>query len=271
MVQGKDLPLHLTRQASALTAKAPEPPKYDAAMAPVPVTELKSVLERDLAVWLKEGPLAPGTDLGVAIGVVQHHMRRIFVFGAVEHDSIFEIGSISKTRTGLILAQMVLQHRVTLDARVRELLPPGTVPNPVGPEITLLDLATQHSGLPRMPDNFHPADSQDPYADSRQANLYDFLAKHGVAEPADAGFNYSNLGFGLLGQALANRAGTAYPELLRTEIASPMELKDTIVTLSPEQGGVWHPGIVRTISLRMLGNSMRWPGLARFDRQQTTC
>jgi CubicO group peptidase (beta-lactamase class C family) len=233
--QGKDLPLRLTRQTAAQNPKAPEPPKYDAAIAPVSVSELKAVLDRDLAEWLKEGPLAPGTDLGVAIGVVQHHTRRIFVYGSVKEDSIFEIGSITKTFTGLILAQMVTQHKVKLDEPVRELLPAGTVAKPAGPEITLLDLATQQSGLPRMPDNFHPADQEDPYADYGPANLYEFLAKHGVEKPADAKFNYSNLGLGLLGQALSDRAGMNYPELLRTEITEPMELRDTVVTLSPEQ------------------------------------
>jgi CubicO group peptidase (beta-lactamase class C family) len=86
-----------------------------------------------------------------------------------------------------------------------------------------------------MPDNFHPADEQDPYADYRAANLYEFVAKHGVGRPANARFNYSNLGLGLLGQALANRAGMSYPELLRVEIAGPLKLSDTVVKLSQEQ------------------------------------
>ncbi len=232
---GNNLPLRLTRQTVAIAPKKPEPPTYEKAMPPVPVNELKEVLDRDLAGALKQGALAPETGGGVVIGVVQHGTRRIFAYGAVKEDSIFEIGSISKTFTGLILAQMVEQHKVKLDEPVRELLPSGTVAKPEGPEITLLDLATQHSGLPRMPDNFHPANPQDPYADYHPANLYEFIAKHGVAKPANTGFNYSNLGLGLLGQALANRAGMTYPELLKTEITEPLELKDTVVKLSPEQ------------------------------------
>jgi CubicO group peptidase (beta-lactamase class C family) len=86
-----------------------------------------------------------------------------------------------------------------------------------------------------MPDNFHLADPQDPYADYRPANLYEFIAKHGVSKPADTRFNYSNLGLGLLGQALANRAAMTYPELLRAEVTGPMQLNDTVVKLSPEQ------------------------------------
>jgi CubicO group peptidase (beta-lactamase class C family) len=130
---------------------------------------------------------------------------------------------------------MVERHKVKLDEPVRELLPPGTVAKPDGAEITLLDLVTQHSGLPRMPDNFHPADLQDPYADYRPRNLYEFIAKHGVSKPANPGFNYSNLGVGLLGQALSNRAAMTYPELLKAEITGPLALRDTVVKLSPEQ------------------------------------
>ena len=233
--QGQDIPLKLTRQTVALAPKAPEPPKYDAALAAVPVSELKAVLDRDLAAALKNGALAPATGGGVVIGVVQRGTRRIFAYGSVEEDSIFEIGSITKTFTGLMLAQMVAQQKVKLDEPVRELLPPGTVAKPAGAEITLLDLATQQSGLPRMPDNFHPADEADPYADYRPANLYEFISKHGVSKPASTGFNYSNLGLGLLGQAMANRAGMTYPELLRAEITGPLEMHDTVVKLSPEQ------------------------------------
>jgi CubicO group peptidase (beta-lactamase class C family) len=233
--QGQDMPLRLTRQAAAIAVKAPGPPKYDEALAPVPVGELKAVLDRDLAAAIKDGALAPATNGGVVIGVVQRGTRRIFAYGPVKEDSIFEIGSISKTFTALILAQMVAQHKVKLDDPVRELLPPGTVAKPEGAEITLLDLATQHSGLPRMPDNFHPADPQDPYADYRPANLYEFIAKKGVSKPADTQFNYSNLGLGLLGQALANRAGMSYPELLKALVTGPLGLNDTVVKLSPEQ------------------------------------
>ena len=240
--QGQDLPLRFLRQKAALTAKAPEPPTYDAARPAVPVGELEAVLDRDLEAALKDGSLASGTGGGVAIGVIQHGARRVFAYGAVREDSIFEIGSISKTFTALMLAQMVLQHKVALDEPVRELLPAGTVAKPDGAEITLLDLATQHSGLPRLPENLNPADLQDPYADYHAPNLYAYLAKRGVAKPAGAEFNYSNLGMGLLGQALANRGATTYPDLLRAEIAGPLKLQDTVVRLSPEQEKRFAPG-----------------------------
>jgi len=99
----------------------------------------------------------------------------------------------------------------------------------------LRDLVTRHSGLPRMPDNFKPKDGVNPYADYLAADLYAFMAKQGVAKPADAPYVYSNLGFGLLGQALADRAGMAYPELPKHEVTAPLGLRNTTVALSAEQ------------------------------------
>jgi CubicO group peptidase (beta-lactamase class C family) len=162
-------------------------------------------------------------------------VRRVFAYGTAKPDSLFEIGSVTKTFTGLILARMVEQGKVQLSEPVRELLPPETVDKPAGSEITLLDLATHHSGLPRMPGNFHPADKANPYADYHAADLYEYLAKHGLRKPADAAFLYSNLGFGLLGQALANRAHMSYPDLVKAEITGPLGMRDTVVSLSPDQ------------------------------------
>jgi CubicO group peptidase (beta-lactamase class C family) len=233
--QGKPLPLNFTRQTTALEAKPIPPPTYDPAMPPVAAADLQAVLDKDLAAALKSGQLAPATGAGVSIGVVEHGKQSIFTYGAAKPDSIFEIGSISKTFTCLILSQMVEQGKVKFDTPVRELLPPGTVAQPAGDEITLLDIAIQHSGLPRMPDNFKPADPANPYADYGAANLYAFLAKQSVAKPAKPDFVYSNLAMGLLGQALAVHSGLAYPSLMKEEVADPLGLKNTIVTLSPAQ------------------------------------
>jgi len=233
--QGKPLPLNFTRQLTALEAKPIPPPTYDPAMPPVAAADLQAVLDKDIAAALKSGQLAPSTGAGVSIGVVEHGKRYIFTYGAAKPDSIFEIGSISKTFTCLILSQLVEQGKVKFDTPIRELLPPGTVAKPTGDEITLLDIATQHSGLPRMPDNFKPADPSNPYADYGAANLYAFIAKQGVARPAKPGFLYSNLAMGLLGQALAVHSGLSYPALMKEEIADPLGLKDTTVALSAAQ------------------------------------
>jgi len=233
--QGGALPLVLTRQKEAVTgplAKPPKPP--DPAMPPVSVADLHSILDHDLAGQLSSGQLAPATHAGVTVGVIEHGKRLVFSYGTAKPDSVFEIGSISKTFTATILAQMVEQGKVRLDEPVRDLLPPGTVSKPEsGAEITLLDLSDQHSGLPRMPDNFHPADPSNPYADYDAKALYTYMGKHGIALPTNAPFGYSNLGVGLLGQALANRANLPYPALLQAQVTGPLGMRDTAVTLTP--------------------------------------
>jgi len=240
--QGGGLPLVLKRQAAPVAPEKPKPPKYDPAMAPVSGEQIKTVLDRDLADALKSGPLSPETHGAVVVGIIDHGKRQIFAYGGAKEDAIFEIGSISKTFTGLILAQMVEQHKVTLDQPVRELLPQGTVAKPSGREITLVDLATQHSGLPRMPDNFQPTNRDDPYADYGSKNLYEYVAKHGVSRPEQTTFEYSNLGFGLLGQALSSREAVSYPELLQREVTGPLGMNDTVVNLSAEQKSRFEQG-----------------------------
>jgi serine-type D-Ala-D-Ala carboxypeptidase/endopeptidase len=236
---GASLPLVLTRQAAAI-----EPAKvaFDPAMPAVELAQLPAVIEADLAKLLA-GPLAPATGIGVTIGVVQRGARKIFGFGAVKSDSVFEIGSVTKTFTGLALAQLAAQKKVRLDEPVRMLLPRGTVPAPAsGAEITLLDLAAQRSGLPRLPDNMKPADVTNPYADYDAKALHAYLASHGVALPAAAAFDYSNLGVGLLGHALANRAGTTYEALVRKQITGPLGMRDTAIALTPAQTKRFVPG-----------------------------
>jgi CubicO group peptidase (beta-lactamase class C family) len=229
------MPMDFARQATLSAEKPIPPPTYDAAMPPVSAGELQSVLDRDLAVALKSGELAPETGSGVSIAVYEHGVRRIFSYGTAKPDSIYEIGSITKTFTGLMLSQMAAQGKVKLDEPVRELLPPGTVAKPVGQEITLLDLATRRSGLPPMPDNINLANMDNPYADYHAADLFAFIGKHGVANPTRASSPFGSLGFGLLGVALANRAGTSYAALLKDEIADPLGMKDTTMSLNAEQ------------------------------------
>jgi CubicO group peptidase (beta-lactamase class C family) len=213
------------------------PPRYAPALPPVRVEDIQTMLDRDLMPALQDanGALAPGTHAGVSIGVLQHGVRRVFSYGNARPDWLYEIGSITKTFTGLILARMVIEGNARLDQPVRELLPAGLLAKQTGAEITLLDLATHHSGLPRMPDNFAPADFENPYADYHLSNLYEYIAKRGVAKRGNPSFLYSNLGVGLLGQALANHAGMSWPELVKAEITGPLGMNDTVVSVTPEQ------------------------------------
>jgi serine-type D-Ala-D-Ala carboxypeptidase/endopeptidase len=234
--QGVPLPLVFTRQNGGPVPTAMPTPTPAPAMPPVALDNLKPILDRELAPVLEHGLLGKASGGGgLVIGVMDHGQRRIFAYGTAKPDSIFEIGSITKTFTGLVLAQMVVQKKLTLDTPIRTLLPAGLVAKPEGAEITLVDLATQHSGLPRMPDNFKPQNSVNPYVDYHAAQLQEFIGRHGVSKRADTGFLYSNLGFGLLGYGLSLRAGVPYGQLVSSEITGPLHMSDTGVTLSPAQ------------------------------------
>jgi len=235
-------PLTLTRQAALTPEKERKAATFDSALPPVMAADLERVLADDLTGALKDGEMAPSTGAGVSIGVYSHGVSRIFTFGAAKPDSIFEIGSITKTFTGLLLAQMAAQGKVTLEEPVRELLPAGTVTKPAGPEITLLDLASQRSGLPPMPENISVVNLDNPYADYHSADLFSYLGKHGVANPNRAPSNFDSLGFGLLSVALANHADMSYGRLIEDEITGPLGMGDTVLTLSPAQQTRLLPG-----------------------------
>src|SRR5690606_12939120 len=129
--------------------------------------------------------------------------------------------------TGILLADLVLRGVVSLEDPVERHLPDGwTVPSYEGHPITLRDLATHTSGLPRMPARFSPVNAQDPYA----AMNDDSLRVHVAASPptrAPGEYAYSNLGFALLGRALAHAGGKPWSELLRERVLEPLELRRT--------------------------------------------
>ncbi|HWC97452.1 MAG TPA: serine hydrolase [Candidatus Sulfopaludibacter sp.] len=209
---------------------------FDPPLPPVHAVDFPAVMNRDIAPMLRRLDLAAiDGGAGIVIGVSENGVRRVMAYGAAKPDSLFEIGSITKTFTGLLLAQMAAEGNLDLRDHVRDLLPPGLVPAPAGFEITLADLATHHSGLPRMPDNPGAGNEREKYTKYRTADLYDYLKRRGVGKTTNEHFLYSNLGFTVLGAALANRGRTAYPELLRREITGPLGLHDTAISLSPEQ------------------------------------
>lgn len=228
--QGRSLPLTLQRQPEG--AQPPVSAKPRPAQAPVPLDQLEAALDQEFRPVIGKPVLNASAGIGVVIGVYQGGQRRIFAYGAANADSVFEIGSVTKTFTGLLLAQMVAQHQVTLNDPIRTMLPPGTVTKPAGPEITLLDLATQHSGLPRLPTNLQAdANPANPYASYGPEELYAYLQDHGVALPQTPTYLYSNLGYGLLGFVLARHAGKPYARLVEDEIITPLHMTSTAVEL----------------------------------------
>ncbi len=163
----------------------------------------------------------------IAVGVIDSHGRRIIARGPAKADTLFEIGSITKVFTGLLLADMAARGEVGLDDPVAKYLPAGWTLPVRGRPITLLDLATHRSGLPRLPLNLPFADEGNPYADYTPALMRDFLKTWQPDREPGATYEYSNLGVALLGQILAQRAGMDYATLVHTRITRPLHMDDT--------------------------------------------
>ena len=179
--------------------------------------------------------------VGIVVGVIEPRGRRVIAYGSLEKgdkrpldgDTLFEIGSITKVFTALLAADMAQRGELKLDDPIAKYLPPGTkVPERNGRQITLVDLATHTSALPRMPNNFRSKDPENPYADYTVEALYSFLSSYELPREIGAKFEYSNLGFGLLGQGLAHRAGMDYEQLVVTRICDPLHMNGTRITLS---------------------------------------
>jgi serine-type D-Ala-D-Ala carboxypeptidase/endopeptidase len=179
-----------------------------------------------------------GTYQTLVFGVVDGDKSDVVAFGnlddgtAPDGETVYEIGSITKTFTATLLAQAVLSGRLMLDTPVAQLLGDFKIPSGGGKEITLSDLATHHSGLPRMPSNFMPKDPANPYADYDAAKMNVFLAGYQLPRDPGAAYEYSNLGFGLLGHALAQSVPTTYGALIDDDILKPlgMTMSGTVFT-----------------------------------------
>lgn len=185
-----------------------------------------------------------GRATGLVLGVMEADgSTRIVSFGnpgigapPLGPDTVFEIGSVTKTFTTTLLADMVQRGDVALDAPAQQYAPLGlTLPTRSGKAITLAHLAEQNSGLPRLPGNLDlsAVDMTNPYAAYTQAMLSDFLDGYQLPRDPGASFEYSNLGMGLLGNLLANRAGHSYEDLVRTRILDPLGMTSSGITLTP--------------------------------------
>ena len=189
--------------------------------------------------------------LGIVIGVIEPTGRRVIAYGRrdaddprpVDGDTLFEIGSITKLFTTLVLSDMVRKGEVKLDDPASPLLPPAmALPVRAGRQITLLDLATHTSGLPNFPYNLAPRNPLNPFADYNDTELASFLSSYRLPRAPGSYWVYSSLGVGLLGNALAWREHASYETLIRKRVLDPLGLKSTGITLTPDQLRRLSPG-----------------------------
>jgi serine-type D-Ala-D-Ala carboxypeptidase/endopeptidase len=190
------------------------------------------------------------SGVAIVVGVIDRRGRRIVAYGArkagdsapLDGDTVFEVGSISKVLTCLLLADMAEHGEVALNDPAGKYLPDGvSMPTRRRRQITLTDLATHTSGLPRMPPNLAPASAANPFADYGAKQLYALLNGLRLARDIGKTYDYSNLGSGLLGHLLALRGGQEYEALVDARILGPLGMTSTAMTLGPHlQGRLAH-------------------------------
>lgn len=189
-----------------------------------------------LAKPLVDGEWCPG----FVIGLIDESGSRAFGYGRTSEtndeppgcDTVFEIGSVTKTFTGVLLAEMAGRGEVSLDDPVQKYLPEAVKVPQVGERpITLVDLATHRSGLPRLPDNMNPADPGNPYADYTVEQMYAFVNGCKPKRGPGVAYEYSNFAMGLLGHVLARRADKDYETLVTERILRPLKMNDTRIAL----------------------------------------
>lgn len=189
-----------------------------------------------------------GTQLAICIitgdsekyvGIERRNDSLIYV---ENRDSVFEIGSITKTFTGTMLAKLVYEGKVHPDDPIAKFLPVVLHQASLnGKEPTLAQLADHTSGLPFEPTNVKnderfPFNPYAPYKSYDKDRLYDYLA-HQQALQSTPGEQrtYSNLGGGLLGHILTLITGKSYEQLLFETVCRPLKLQNTFVELTPER------------------------------------
>ena len=180
---------------------------------------------------------------GAVVGLLTPEGRSFAAYGRVSvggpeatADTIVEVGSIGKVFTGFLLADMVERGEVALDDPVRKYLPASvTVPAFRGKDISLVDLATHTSGLPRDSVPVDLESDRSPYAGYTADQLFAFLGQYRLERAPGAQWEYSNVGMGLLGHALALRAGADYEDLVRRRLFDPLGMTDTRIAFDAGQ------------------------------------
>jgi CubicO group peptidase (beta-lactamase class C family) len=191
------------------------------------------------------------SNSGMVIGLVDEHGSRVFSGGKLDNgsdqkadgDTVFELGSVTKVFTSLLLLDAVRRGEMKLNDPVAKYLPERVnVPARGGKTITLLNLAAQDSGLPWHPDNLSDKKAVNELSlnEMRMAaeaytaeDMYAFLSGYKLLQDPGASFQYSNVGMSLLGHAIERKTGADYESLVVDRICRPLTMDSTRITLPP--------------------------------------
>ncbi len=149
-------------------------------------------------------------------------------------DTAFEIGSVSKTMTAALLADLIGQGKGSLDDPLSAWLPPGTtLPDYQGKPILLRHIVTHTSGLPALPSRMGAPDMTDPYAKLDEAALLASLGDVTLAAAPGTKFEYSNFASMVLSYAVARRAGTDIETLMKQRLFAPLGMRHAYINAAP--------------------------------------
>ncbi|UCH96397.1 MAG: beta-lactamase family protein, partial [Candidatus Aminicenantes bacterium] len=206
-----------------------------------PLTSQGESIEPRIMEVVKERVDKYGKRFGIVVGIVNEKGSKILSYGKLSKDgpevggdTVFELCSVTKVFTAILLADMVERGEVGLNDPIDKYLP-GSVKVPTwnGKKITLLHLATHTSGLPNTHRTSSPRDDKPGYVDYTADQLYDFLSNYTLTREIGSKYQYSNLGMGLLGHVLSLRAGIPYRTLVIKRICQPLGMKSSRFKLSP--------------------------------------
>lgn len=195
--------------------------------------ELKSIAEQRL--------LGDRTGACFAVAVIDQTVSRAYVCAdpkelkRISPDTAFEIGSVTKTMTAALLADLILQGKASMEDPISHYLPQGTtVPSFEGKPILIKHLVTHTSGLPVAPDFGSALNMENPYANIDEASLLKTLSSAKLAHAPGSQFEYSNYAMMLLSSIVAKRAGSDFETLLRDRLFAPTGMKNSYVNQKPE-------------------------------------
>lgn len=178
---------------------------------------------------------------GMVVAMADASGPRVVAYGKVLQgseeqvtgDSVFEVGSVTKVFTSLLLAQMVEAGEVRLDDAITKYMP-SSVRSPRAREVTLLHLSRHTAGFPLFPDNLRPVDPLNPLDVYSNKALFEFVDRYRTGNVAGTFHRYSNVGPALLGELLARRAKVDYETALRRRILEPLGMQRTGLALTHE-------------------------------------
>lgn len=180
--------------------------------------------------------------VGLSIGILKDGKITTYGYGETARgnkwlptsNTIFEIGSITKTFTATLLAYYVNEGKVKLTDPVTKYLPDSVAANPALKTVTLQSLSNHTSGLPRMPGNldFSGADALNPYKSYNKQQLFAYLRTCKLGSQPGERYDYSNLGVGLLGTILSQISGKTFDQMVTDIICTPLTMQSTVQNLS---------------------------------------